>query len=420
MAALESFSDFIKVPLKCFGVIGWKPYQQEPIKPETRKEKFLKAYFCFNVTSVVVGAALFIVSLKVNFESIEKLTKTIPPWGYTFMALSKSLCIFVNKEKFKEIIETLDELFPRTKKEQALFKPKKYLKSYKLVEKALLAPVIASAISMIAINFIKLVFFGIWYEDLPFENWYPFDEYHPVTYNFVFLWQNVNATITVSCLLGADLIFYLLITLLSMQFDILCYKVQKLSTKDDFKDFKILLEFHDKLLKLSKSLEEIFSPSILFNFIASSILICLVGFQVSVKIDFNIYIRSALMLTVGLIQIFILCHYGNKLTTTAENVATSIYNCDWLDNRGGKLKAAMLMMTQRSQKKTALTAFKFSTLDLEAFTVVRIVFLLEINSFTENMTGLGIFVLLLHIAPIPQRKLDAMNFIQAKLHKQKK
>jgi hypothetical protein len=108
MAVLDSFSDSIKNSLKCFGVIGWKPYKPEAIKPETGRKTFLKAYFCINVIILVVGAALFIASIGVNFERI-----------------GKSLGIFMNKEKLKETVETLDELFPRTKKEQEMIEPKK-------------------------------------------------------------------------------------------------------------------------------------------------------------------------------------------------------------------------------------------------------------------------------------------------------
>jgi gustatory receptor len=201
----------------------------------------------------------------------------------------------------------------------------------------------------------------------------------------VFIWQNTDVVVTVCGLLGSDLIFYSFMTLLSMQFDILAMKLQQLSTKDDSEKFIVLMESHKKLLELVKKLEKIFAPSILLNFFASSVLICLVGYRVSIDFNFEVFMKSSLLLTVALLQIFSLCYYGNKLTTAAENVSMATYNCDWINDDNQKLKTVLMMIMQRSQKRTALTAFKFKVLNLEAFTVVSG---LKIGGFSCNFTQL--------------------------------
>jgi odorant receptor len=367
MAAIQNFSDFTKVPLKFFAMLGSKLCDDGP---ETRMKRYLKNYFYVSHFSVVVATVFMIVYIKESIDTIPKMAEYLPPFCYTVLSVSKSFSIYATQQTFNDVMETLDELFPKTKEDQATFEVAKYSKGYKRIEKVFVGLVASAAFSLFATNFLKLAFLGGWYDKLPFDNWYPFDEYNPIYFNFVFIWQNTNVVVTVCGLLGSDLIFYSFMTLLSMQFDILAMKFQQLSTKDDLKKFVELMEIHENLLELVKKLERIFAPSILLNFLASSVLICLVGYRVSIDFNLEVFMKSSLMLTVALLQIFSLCHYGNKLTTAAENVSMAAYNSDWVNDDNRKMKTILVMVMQRSQKKTALTAFKFKVLNLEAFTVV--------------------------------------------------
>jgi odorant receptor len=369
MAALEKFSDFIEVPLKCFEVLGMKPYDKSP---NSRRKKLCRAFFYFSHTLVTISAGFFVVYFVQNCGDIQKMSESVPLWGYTFLVFAKSLSIFRNKTKFEQIIDTLDELFPKTKEEQAIFKVQKYLKRYKRVENGLMIPLVVAVIIMIISIFMRSSIFASADETVPFNNWYPFDAYHPAIYNFVLLWEVVEVITSAFNLLGSDLIFYSLVMQISMQFDILCLRLEKLTSKDEMAKFKELMELHERIMSLAKLLEDIFSPTILMSFTLSSLIICLFGYQLSIASNLDLIIQSAMMLGIYSLQILFLCYYGNKLTTSADNVATSVYNGDWLDTRNRELKPVMVMIIQRSQKPTVLTAMKFSVLDLEAFTKVRV------------------------------------------------
>jgi gustatory receptor len=267
-------------------------------------------------------------------------------------------------------LETLNELFPKTKEEQTIFKVDKYLKGYKRIEKAVAFSFAGVTFNFIVLKILKLVVFGVWYDrKLLGDNWFPFDKYDPSGYNVAIAWQSFGSILFVGGLLGSDLTLYCLVSLIAMQFDILAMKLEKFQANDDKEEFNELIKEHGKLLKMSNDLEEIFTPSILFNFTFSSILICLVGYLVSIAITADFAMKFAGLLVGALLQVLSLCNCGQKLTTAAEKVEFSAYGCDWSSNQK-KMKTLLVMTMQRSQKQTLLTAFKFSAVNYQAFTAV--------------------------------------------------
>lgn len=62
-----------------------------------------------------------------------------------------------------------------------------------------------------------------------------------------------------------------------------------------------------------------FSPSILINYLGSSVIICLVGFQATAGVSPHEMFKFILFLVAQLAQIFIMCWYGNKVI---ESVST--------------------------------------------------------------------------------------------------
>jgi odorant receptor len=216
------------------------------------------------------------------------------------------------------------------------------------------------------------------------DTWYPYDKYNKFWYNFTLVWQTMSSCWFICGLLGTNLIFYSLITLIVMQFNILSMRLEKLKPTDEEETFKELIENHEKLLELSRIVEDIFSPAILFNVVASSVLICLVGYQATLGTDSEEVVKFSAFLVAALLQILMLCRNGQKLISAADKLGDSIYSCDWYSDQR-KMKTIMVMMMQRAQKPNALTAFNFSVLDLEAFTVVSVTNLqLEVNQFCFN------------------------------------
>jgi odorant receptor len=368
MAALVKVSDFIEFPLKCFKVFGSVPYEFDG--SESIKKKVLRVYHFAVMANLTVALTIMAIFVTKNIENLPQITENLALSGYTLMAVVKSISVLFKRKEFKELVETLSELFPKTKEEQNIFKVGKCLTSYKWIERRFTGAMFFAGTNYFVVCFVRLAATGVWYNKMPVETWFPFDAYDHKYYNFVFAWHFINSVFTLASLVGPDLLLYAFITLLTMQFDILCSQLEKINLNDDYKRITELIDLHVNLLKLAQKLQDIYAISILFNFVSSSILICFVGYQASNGISFELKVKFSIMLLVSALQVLMICYHGNKLTTAAENVAAAAYKSEWFGSNNRKMKVALLMMIQRSQKPTVLTAFKFSEVKLEVFTTV--------------------------------------------------
>lgn len=122
-----------------------------------------------------------------------------------------------------------------------------------------------------------------------------------------------------------------------------------------------LIERHKVLL------ETVFSPSILLNFITSSILICLVSFQILFASDILKSLKFVGVCTTTTAQIMVMCHFGNKLICSSSGVADGAFKCNWCNSQDSKLKFALHMIIMRAQRSNKPTAMRFSTVCLESF-----------------------------------------------------
>jgi hypothetical protein len=362
------FSDFVSFPLNCFKVFGLVPQGNQPMNKKTKI--FFEVWRFLGFTSLILPFLFVQVYIKEKKYELSAMAEGLPTNGYLVMVLVKIVCVYRKKKCFKKVLEILEDLFPKTRDEQNIFKVKNYWKSYKRIEQTVSISIVISVFSFPVGKIASFCLTGVWYDGkLPATNWFPFDESQPTGYNFVIVWQFVCSFWLVGGMLGSDFILFSLVSLVSMHFDILAQELEKLKSDEKKQRFVELIEQHEKLLKLSKDLEEIFSPSILFNFTASSFFICLVGYQVSLRISFDLMIKFSFLLIASLLQVLSLCSCGQKLSTAAEQVAFATYSFDWTPEQK-KMKTTMVMVMQRAQKRTVLTACKFSLLNLEAFTVV--------------------------------------------------
>lgn len=128
-----------------------------------------------------------------------------------------------------------------------------------------------------------------------------------------------------------------------------------------------------------------FSPSILINYLGSSVIICLVGFQATAGVSPHEMFKFILFLIAQLAQIFIMCWYGNKVIESVSTmhkktffsiyffflpksfgISDAIYEEEWF-NAELRYKKSLILMITRSQKPSQLTAYKFSVVSMQSF-----------------------------------------------------
>lgn len=133
--------------------------------------------------------------------------------------------------------------------------------------------------------------------------------------------------------------------------------------------------------------------SILINFSASVLVICMGGFQLSFGDVVEDVVTYSLFLPTATTQIFLLCSFGNMISESvicrflfcfsnrnftliffllilkSTAVADGAYRGEWY-NGSEAYKKSILRIIQRSQKPQVLTALKFYDVSLQMFTKV--------------------------------------------------
>jgi odorant receptor len=368
MAALISFSDFVGFPLNCFKVFGVTP--QETNQTSKVKRIFLEIWRFLAFFTLTIPSVLMINFIRENRKNLSLIAESAAPNGYLFLAFVKTIFIFRKRKCFKRILGTLSDMFPKSIEEQKIFKVVNYLKSYKRIERFVTLLIGFASFNFVAVKFANFALFGTWYEKkLPVENWFPFDKYDPVWYNFVILWTILFSIFFNGGLIGSDLILYSFVTLITLQYEILSEELENMKAIDGKEMFDELIKQHQKLLEVSRDLEEVFSPSILVNFVASSILICMFGYQILVEFNLELLFKFASPLTASVLQILMICRCGQMLTEAAGKLTFSAYNSDWSSDQK-KLKTSLVLMMQKSQQPSVITAGKFRVVSFEAFAAV--------------------------------------------------
>jgi hypothetical protein len=374
MVALLKFSNFVEFPLKVCKVFGAIPYEKKNQKISDRKKKFLKIYFTLQMILFNIWIPLSVVYISKNTKNLVKISQNLVADVVAMLSVAKAVSVFLNKEQFKDTIETLSDLFPMTKIDQEINAVKKYFKSYKRMERIFAGFAFFNFANLIITQFVKVAVTGNWIQKFPYETWLPFDIYNPWVYNFVLVEFFNNFFIGTVTFLGPDLLLYGFITNVLMQFDILCREIVDLKNIPLSKveeQFAELVEKQITLIRLCKNLEKIYSASILTNILASSIIACLLGFHITENVSNDILFEFSAALIVAFAQIFLLCFYGNKLTAASEDVAKAAYDSGWHEIQNKSVKKGFVLMMQRSQRPTVLKGLKFIAVSLATFTTVK-------------------------------------------------
>nr|UTQ11400.1 odorant receptor 27 [Holotrichia oblita] len=121
------------------------------------------------------------------------------------------------------------------------------------------------------------------------------------------------------------------------------------------------------LIRICQSLENIYSPVVLMQVLISLVVLCTCLYQVS-SIPFGAKLLGndlAYLLAIE-IQVVVYCYVGSKLTHSALDIPSAIYESNWL-TASLTYKKTMIITMMRMQKPIHITIGKFSPLTLNTF-----------------------------------------------------
>ncbi|XP_013163991.1 PREDICTED: odorant receptor 4-like [Papilio xuthus] len=212
---------------------------------------------------------------------------------------------------------------------------------------------------------------------LPHKVVYPFDAFDIKYWPFAFFKQSWSECIVLLEMCGADYFYYICCTFIRIQFRLLCYEFENLipsrhlnEEEQNIVKSKLinLIKRHQELIKCTSTLDMIYSKSTLFNFVSSSVIICLAGFNVKATDNIALAVTFLTFLSMNLFQIFFLCLFGDMIMRSSMEVSDAAYNCLWYADRN--VARDVLLVQIRAQNPCKLTAFGFADVNYMSFSKI--------------------------------------------------
>ncbi|XP_063636092.1 odorant receptor 4-like [Cydia splendana] len=177
---------------------------------------------------------------------------------------------------------------------------------------------------------------------------------------------------------GPDCLYYTFCTFVQVQFRLLYHDFETIVTpnaririrngNDKYHEkFRTCISRHRELIRCSNLIETVYSKSSLFNFMSSSLLLCLAGFNIMAYEDLAMSGNFLSFLFLCLLQIFLICVYGGNVSRASMDLSSAVYNSQWYTVDVNTAKNLLVILT-RAQKSCKLTAYMYAEINLVAFT----------------------------------------------------
>lgn len=367
-----TFESFIKFSLFLFRLIFFE--FNSDIENASVKVKIVRnlkaAYFkLVIVSSFAATGSLFAYAVFSSTDFFDAL-KSIQDVLTMSMISLRTVVTFLNKDDIWEICQELKAMYETHRNENVKYGVKKHLDWYHFLNKIYAGTFVATSSSVIFPLFPFLISGTM---KPAIDYWFPFDVSQPETFPIALFFAD---WITYSCsvaLIATDTMLYALISVIALEFDVLRLDLMNLkfvSENERRKNIQDLTDRHNKLHNLSEKLQSIYGINFWFNFVVSSIIMCLLMFQLSTAIGLATYMFYISYFSLMSGQILLMCLFGQKLIDSSLAVADGAYNCGWEEFADETFKKQIVLIVRRAQKPQRLTALKFADISLQTFTTV--------------------------------------------------
>lgn len=369
------FKDFTSFSEKVFKLFTFKlsPFEEAKTWKEKFKIVLSDVFFWFKALNVCVFIGLGATAALKNSNGFLALTISMPLMASLMLVVVKCLTVYCNKLRISEVLSMLEILFPRGNLVQKKYNIKRYLKNYKLFARIYSVLFMLPCVGIVVIPLIKLATSGD--KTFPLNMWFPLESERSDVYAIVFIWSCWVDANSIFILIAVDTLMFVMITLVSMGFDMLCIDLTDLANTKASKienRTRELIQRHNDLIECCRKIEKIFSPSFLFNLMQGSFVICLTAFQYSTSTETTQYYFSGTYCSAILNQVWLLCFFGQKVIDSSNFIANGAYTSGWERIENIEVKKAIMLTIQRSQRTTKLTAMNFADISLKSFTSVDI------------------------------------------------
>ncbi|CAD6210967.1 GSCOCT00010941001.3-RA-CDS, partial [Cotesia congregata] len=125
---------------------------------------------------------------------------------------------------------------------------------------------------------------------------------------------------------------------------------------------------HQKIVKMTTILNDCFSFCVVIQIMASTILICLNGFQILLaNDDTHLFLRRIMAIFTVLLQLFFWCWYGNSMSTVADALTYNQWMCGWENEFKRGVSNSVTTSMVLSLRSLELRAMGLVPLSLQTF-----------------------------------------------------
>ncbi|CAK1589775.1 unnamed protein product [Parnassius mnemosyne] len=362
-------------------------------KTKTFKEKIkTRCIYLLNISWAgfdVTGSIYWFIDGIMKGKRFIDLTYIAPCIGLSSLAFLKAIILTVNEKRVDELIDSIRYLESTEKqseivekKESIIADERRFLNNIintlNIFNVIMIVTFSSCPLVLMLIEYLKTKEFELM---LPFLVVYPFNSYDIRYWPFVYMHQFWSGCVVMLDTYSADYLLFTFCTYIRIHFRLLQYDMGNIipglgnNTAISFRDevfknkFVNLVKRHQMCIRSVYLLEAIYTKSILYNFLSSSILICLTGFNVVAIEDMALIFTFLIFLSTCLLQVYLLCFFGDMLMQSSTAVCDAAYNCSWY-SADAVIGKSMLIVLTRAQKPCKLTAMGFADVNLMAFTSI--------------------------------------------------
>ncbi|XP_017037703.1 putative odorant receptor 98b [Drosophila kikkawai] len=273
-----------------------------------------------------------------NIQNVEGLTDSLCSGLVDLLALCKIVFFFWHYEDFRTLIQrfhnmlnmeihwTPCELIVTRQNRRDQFISALYSHCFMM---AGLSACLMSPLSMLS-GYLRT---GEVQPELPFPSLYPWDNSHLNNYLFSYLW-NVSAALGVALpTVCVDTLFCSLTHNLCALFEIAQHKMMHFEgeTEEETRENLVhIFQLYEECLDLGHSLNGYFRPLIFAQFVAASLHLCVLCYQLSAHLMEPAMLFYAAFTTAILSQVSIYCFCGMSVQEKSQGLGQAIYESNWL------------------------------------------------------------------------------------------
>ncbi|XP_044250950.1 odorant receptor 67a-like [Drosophila takahashii] len=235
----------------------------------------------------------------------------------------------MQKKKLSTLVSGLESCFPRfNKMEQEQYDVKNYLKRCQLFSKGFAGLLMIMLFTHSLTAIVIYAFKRLWLrspdakQSLPFVDLALWNWHGSWRFYMTYVMQVVSGYTATCGNMCADLIIFAVVFQVTMYFDRLSRALREFrilnrtevdGVSKNLEELRSLIAYHIKILGLTDIMNAVFGISLLLNFLASSWLVCLVGFQLTIEFSPEHFCKQVLLLVSALVEIYLLCCFSQML-----------------------------------------------------------------------------------------------------------